>query len=197
MRRLWRIPRGRYTVARAGRLDRLRHLVRALSGDEYRALHHLTGGLGHLPFDDDGDVLDHVLLSAGDDDMELLIKCQRALRGAREPESDGGMGGGADGGTDGGADADPASGAGTGRRQPRMAFTFDADAADLRPFLASLRRNGFRAMSVDGVERVTVFVEVHGTSDLEIVQTMALATSLRELVARATGHTLRGRRAGR
>lgn len=189
MRRRWRTARGRYTVARAGGLDRLRRLVRTLSGDEHRALRQLTGGLGHLPFDDAGEALDHVLLSAGDDDMELLIKCQRALSGAGEPE--------AGGEPAGGADADPGGGADPGRRQPRMAFAFDADAADLRPFLASLRRNGFRAVSVDGGERVTVFVEVHGTSDLEIVQTMALATSLRELVARATGHTLRGRRAGR
>jgi hypothetical protein len=174
--------RGRHVIVRPGRLGPLRRLRRALSADEYRSLRRLTQGMRHLPFGKDGDALEHVLLSARDEDMELLIKCQGALRPGGEPDA---------------AEGEEAPGGAGDARQPRLAFGFDAESSDLRPFLASLRRNGFRAMSVENGDSVTVFVEVHGTSDLEVVQAMALATSLRDLVARASGHTLRGRRAGR
>lgn len=176
--------RGRHAVARCVRLNRLALLRRALSADEYRTLRRLTDGLRQLPFGPDGDALEHILLSARDEDLELLILCQRALRLEAEAEAPDDSGTGAGGRGDSG-------------QRPRLAFTFDVAAADLRPFLSSLRRNGFRAMSVENGDSVTVFVEVHGTSDLEVVQAMALATSLRDLVARAAGHTLRGRRAGR
>jgi hypothetical protein len=185
LRRLWRAPGGRYAAPAGGRLHHLQRLRQALTPDEYQAVRHLTAGLRRLPLD--GDDLEHVLLSARDDDLELLIKCQGALRDATEAEGDGP----AVSPSPGAAESAPP------RRQPRLSFTFEADAPELRPYLASLRRNGFRAVSVESADSVTVFVEVHGTSDLEVVQAMALATSLRDLVGRATGHTLRGHRAGR
>ena len=180
MRRLVRAAGRRYRSAPGGQLDAPLRLRRALSAAEYRRLRRLAGGPVHLAFDAHAEVVDRVLLAAGDDDMELLIKCQRALRHDGEPEGDA-------------AAASPLEPA----RPPRLSFAFEDDSRELGPFLASLRRNGFRAVSLEGGGAVTVIVEVHGTSDLEVVQAMALASSLRDLVARAAGHTLRGRPAGR
>ena len=172
---------GPYRTLGGGRLDALLRLRRALNANEYQSLRRLAGGPVQRAFDGRGEAADRILLTADDEDMELLMKCQRALRQDREREGD---------------EAamprlDP------GARRPRLSFAFEGDSQELGPFLASLRRNGFRTMSLEGVGAVTVIVEVHGTSDLEVVQTMALASSLRELVARAAGHTLRGRNAGR
>ena len=183
MRRRWQDGADLPRLSPGGRVEALRRLRRALSDEEYRSLRRLTGGMRRLPFGADTDAMEHVLLEAGDDDVDLLVKCQTALAsGPGQPERPA---------------PERAPDAARERRQPRIALSFAPDSPDLRPFLASLRRNGFRAVAIERSEGVTVFVEVRGASDLEVVRAMALVSSLRDLVARAEGHTLRGRQAGR
>ena len=186
MRRYVRAPGARFAPDSCGRMNRLRLLRRALTPEEYLSLRRLTGGMRHLPFGEDADAMEHVLLSASDEDMELLAKCQSALAPPGAEEA----------GTDGPEEAMlplPAPAA----RAARLQFRFDEDSRELAAFLGSLRRNGFRAVSVDTGLEVTVFVDLDGQSDLEVVQAMALAQSLREIVRRTSVNGLRGHRVGR
>lgn len=188
MRRYVRAPGARFAPESCGRMDRLRLLRRALTPEEYVSLRRLTGGMRHLPFGEDTDAMEHVLLSASDEDMELLAKCQSALVPTSEED--------ARPGSDVPEEAmlplpsPPA-------RAARLQFRFEEDSRELAAFLGSLRRNGFRAVSVDTGLEVTVFVDLVGQSDLEVVQAMALAQSLREIVRRTSVNGLRGHRVGR
>lgn len=189
MRRFVRAPGARFAPDACPRMEHLRLLRRSLTTDEYRALRRLTGGMRHLPFDGDPDAEAHVLLAATDEDLELLAKCQAALQ-------ERGIGGGRV--EDGDPEGDAAEGAGVGPvRAARLQFHFDEDSGELAAFLGSLRRNGFRAVSIDTGIEVTVFVDLDGQSDLEVVQSMRLAQSLREIVRRTAAHALKGHRVGR
>ena len=181
MRRFWADRRRPVRTRSPERLQRLRRLFHLLSENERQRLRRLTGGLGRLGSVTDTDALDAVLLAADDADVDLLARCAAALLPDAGPDAPGGP------------DAERPS----GRRRDRIAFRFGLDSPELGPFLASLRRNGLRAVVVERDDGARVFVEVTGASDLEVVRHMTLATSLRELVARLASHTLRGHRAGR
>jgi hypothetical protein len=191
VRRFARGPGARFAPAGPSRLDDLCRLRRGLAPDEYAALRRLTGGLRHLPFGADADALEHALLAArGDSDVELLAKCERLL-GVDGADRDRPV---AD--RDAAGDADAPGVAPARERVARLAFRFDEGSGELAAYLGSLRRNGFRAVSVAAGGAVTVFVEIAGESDLEVVQAMGLARSLRDIVRGARTHALRGRRVG-
>lgn|GEM_PF-6508516 len=184
MRRFVHGPGARFGAPPSGgRMDALLRLRRALSAPEYDALRRLVGGMRHLPFGRNADALEHLLLCARDDDMELLIKCERALTPGGPVPGDG---------EDAASDAEPAR-----HERARLSFRFEADSRELRAFVGSLRRNGFRAVTVGhGIEAV-VFVELGGASDLEIVRAMDLVRSVRDIVGWTAAHALRGHRVGR
>lgn len=188
MRRYVRAPGARFASENCGRMDRLRLLRRSLTAEEYMALRRLTGGMRHLPFGDDPDAETHVLLNATEEDLELLAKCQSALHAhGGDPET----------AAEETAEGETLAPPGRAARAARLQFRFDEDSRELADFLGSLRRNGFRAVSIDTGMEVNVFVDLDGQSDLEVVQSMRLAQSLREIVRRTTAHALRGHRVGR
>ncbi|MCL6595418.1 MAG: hypothetical protein K6V73_04310 [Firmicutes bacterium] len=194
MRRVFLCAPGARLVPSGGRrLTALVRLRRLLTAAEYAAVRRLVGGMRHLPLDGGGEgaVMEHVLLAGDDEDVELLIKCERLLRDEgqdvdgsdplRPPEAE---------------LADTAQ-EGAGARAGHAVYRFEAGARDLAPYLASLRRNGLRAVSLQVGDTVTVFVDIAGATDLEVARSLELARSLRELVARTAGRGLRGRRVGR
>ena len=150
------------------RLERLRRLQAALSVDEWRDLRQLVPDGAPLPFDQP-EQLDSLIAVADDRLMELLIKCQAVL------EAD--------------APADlPAP-----RTDATLVFAFEPASKELNHFLGSLRRNGFQATTLEGVE-ATVHVYLDGVTDQEFFHLKETVRSLYEFTRTAIGRNPKGRR---
>jgi hypothetical protein len=160
----------------AWRRKAMARLRRALTPEEYARVRRLTRDGRSLPVGPKGEeAMEHLLLRAQDEEVELLIRCQAVL------------------GELANAPPLPAQAASTAR--DRLRFRFDAGSRELAMFLASLERNGFRTLTVEErAGEVSVFVGLGGQSDLEVVREMDLVLSLREFVRRAQGGGVRGHR---
>lgn len=189
----------------------MEHLRRQLTSAEFSRVCTLTQDGRRLPFGADSEAaMERLLLQAGDEDLELLIKCQSALEslppehalsghsgpsgtsyageGNGIPTRDGHLARIDSDGIDDGWEAPRPS------PRDRLHFHFDMDSQVLNPFLASLRRNGFRAVTVESAAEVDVFVALGGITDLEVVREMELVQSLLEIVHGTVTRSVRGRR---
>jgi len=187
------------------RRQAMAYLRGCLTEQEFERVSRLTREGRHLPFGPDGEAaLERLLLVAEDEDLELLIKCQSALETLASPP------GAADAFGAGDPFVPARDLAGTAaddlaalegvlappRPSPRdrLHFRFEVDSRVLMPFLASLRRNGFRTVTVESAAEVDVFVALAGGTDLEVVRQMDLVQSLLEIVRETVTRTVRGRR---
>ncbi len=149
-------------------MERLQRLREALSEDEWHELERLVPEGATLPFDHP-DKLDRLIADADDRMMELLIKCQAVLE----------------------ADLPPAAPA--PRTDATLVFTFEPASKELEHFLGSLRRNGFQATTLEGIE-ATVHVYLDGVTDQEFFYLKETVRSLYEFTRLALGHNPKGRR---
>jgi hypothetical protein len=140
----------------------------ALDDVEWLKLQQLTHG-GRLPFDE-ADRIDALIADADDQMIELLAKCEMILQEAPEQPD---------------ADAE--------RREDMLVYSFDPDAAELVHFLGSLRRNGFQASTVEGVQ-ATVHVWIGGATDQEFFHLKETVRSLYEFTRVSRGRNPKGRR---
>ncbi len=149
-------------------MDRLARLRTALSDDEWRELWRLLPDGGPLPFDHP-EQLDGLIATADDRAVELLIKCQAMLDAALQPA------------------VPPA------RTDATLVFAFEPASRELEHFLGSLRRNGFQATTLEGVE-ATVHVYLDGVTDQEFFHLKETVRSLYEFTRTALGRNPKGRR---
>ncbi len=149
-------------------MDRLARLRAALSDDEWRDLGRLLPVGGPLPFDHP-EQLDGLIATADDRAVELLIKCQALLDAELQP-------------------AVPPS-----RADATLVFAFEPASKELDHFLGSLRRNGFQATTLEGVE-ATVHVYLDGVTDQEFFHLKETVRSLYEFTRMALGRNPKGRR---
>lgn len=150
-------------------MERLEQQLRgALSDDEWHELRRLVPDGGPLPFDHP-EQLDGLIAIADDRGIELLIKCQTLLEADLQP-------------------AVPAS-----RTDATLVFAFEPDSKELEHFLGSLRRNGFHATTLEGVE-ATVHVFFDGVTDQEFFHLKETVRSLYEFTRLALGRNPKGRR---
>lgn len=184
------------------------HLRLCLTPFEFARVCALTANGRRLPFGThDETAMERLLLEAGDEDLELLIKCQDSLESllASAAQSAGTRPVHGLASDVAGRIADPSE-PGDGplpdldwepqRPSPRdrLHFHFDMESRILGPFLASLRRNGFRTVTVESAEEVDVFVALGGSTDLEVVREMELVQSLLEIVHMTATRSVKGRR---
>lgn len=146
---------------------RLRRLREALDEAEWRLLMRKTAGGLRLPFDAPEEI-DALLADADDATIELLARCESILD---QPPAAGGDVQGAD----------------------ALVFIFDLDSLELGHFLGSLRRNGFRASTIEGAQ-ATVHVWLDATTDHEFFQMKETVRSLFEFSRMARGRNPKGRR---
>jgi len=149
-------------------VERFERLRAELSEGEWQHLCRLAPD-GPARLFDRPDRLDHLLATADDDAMELLIKCQSVLDADLEP-----------------APAAP-------RADATLVFAFEPASKELEHFLGSLRRNGFRATTLEGVE-ATVHVYLDGVTDQEFFHLKETVRSLYEFTRMALGRNPKGRR---
>jgi hypothetical protein len=117
--------------------------------------------------------LEALLARAGDEEMELLIKCCSVLELEAEPVP-----------------------AGPARALPdeRLRFAFDPMARDLEMFLTTLERNGLDSVVVETGHEVVVFVTIVADTDLEFRREVDRVHGLREIARSVRVTRLRGRR---
>ncbi len=149
-------------------MDRLQRLREALSEQEWLELGRLVPEGATLPFDHP-EQLDGLIAKADDGAMELLIKCQALLN----------------------ADLPPAIP--PARTDATLVFAFEPESRELDHFLGSLRRNGFQATTLEGVE-ATVHVYLDGVTDQEFFHLKETVRSLYEFTRMALGRNPKGRR---
>ncbi len=149
-------------------MNRLQRLRQALSEEEWLELWRLVPEGGTLPFDHP-EQLDGLIASADDGAMELLIKCQALLEADLQP-------------------AVPPT-----RSNATLVFAFEPASKELDHFLGSLRRNGFQATTLEGVE-ATVHVYLDGVTDQEFFHLKETVRSLYEFTRMAAGRNPKGRR---
>lgn len=181
-----------------GRRLAMAHLKDKLTAPEFARVSALTRNGRRLPFGPDSEAaLERLLLEADDEDLELLIKCQSALESLPlDP------GRSLDSGSASAAnlepfgkdpdDLDPHWEPVRPSPRDRLRFHFDYDSQVLSPFLVSLRRNGFRTVTVESETEVDVFVALGGSTDLEVFREMELVKSLFEIVHGTVTHSVRG-----
>lgn len=181
------------------------HLRRTLTPFEFAHVRDLTENGRRLPFGPHSEMaMERLLLEADDEDLELLIKCQDSLDTLRSrpvPDADGAVGGANDEASlqipdHPDPDRVPLPAWEPARPSPRdrLHFHFDMDSRVLGPFLASLRRNGFRTVAVESAQEIDVFVALGGSTDLEVVREMELVQSLLEIVQMTVTRSVKGRR---